>query len=149
HGEVWRVDLEPVRGHEQGRMRPALVMSNDIFNHGPIGLVTIIPITSKARPIRTFLRVDPPQGGLTQISYIICDQVRTVADERLGEAQPAPIGSDIDAPDAGGMAGFEVLCAIDAVHPNNRFAGDGDEDRFVAGTVVARGAAAPFVDGVI
>jgi mRNA interferase MazF len=84
-GEVWRVDLEPVRGHEQGRVRPALIVSNDVLNHGPSGLVTIVPITTKPRPIRAFLRIDPPEGGLTQISFIICDQVRTISSTRLGK----------------------------------------------------------------
>ena len=56
-GEVWRVDLEPVRGHEQGRLRPALVVSNDILNHGPAELVTVVPITARGRPLRSFLRV--------------------------------------------------------------------------------------------
>ena len=31
-GDVWRVDFEPVRGHEQGRTRPALIISNDVIN---------------------------------------------------------------------------------------------------------------------
>jgi mRNA interferase MazF len=62
-----------------------LVVSTDIFNRGATDLVTIVPITSRARPIRTFLRVDPPEGGLSQVSYLICDQVRTIAKERLGK----------------------------------------------------------------
>ncbi len=84
-GEVWRVNLERVRGHEQGRSRPALVISNDVFNHGPSDLVTIVPITTRARPIRSFLRVDPPEGGLPQTSFIICDQIRTISRDRLGK----------------------------------------------------------------
>src|SRR3954465_8769971 len=84
-GEIWRADLDPVRGHEQGRIRPVLVVSTDIFNRGSTDLVTIVPITSRAQPIRTFLRVDPPEGGLSQISYLICDQIRTIAKERLGK----------------------------------------------------------------
>lgn len=84
-GDVWRVDFEPVRGHEQGRSRPALIISNDVLNHGPAGLVTVMPITSKAKPIRSFLRVQPPEGGLPQVSYIICDQVRTISKDRLGK----------------------------------------------------------------
>jgi mRNA interferase MazF len=84
-GEVFRVDLEPVRGHEQGRVRPALIVSNDTLNQGHSDLVTVIPITTKARPIRAFLRVEPPEGGLSQTSFIICDQVRTIAKERLGK----------------------------------------------------------------
>lgn len=82
-GEIWRVDLDPVRGHEQGRVRPALVVSNNILNHGPSGLVTIVPITTKSRPIRSFLRIDPPEGGLQKPSYVICDQVRTISTERF------------------------------------------------------------------
>jgi mRNA interferase MazF len=82
-GEVWRVDFEPVRGHEQGRMRPALIVSNDMLNRSAADLVTVVPITSKARPLPSFLRLDPPDGGVTQTSFIICDQVRTVAKERL------------------------------------------------------------------
>jgi mRNA interferase MazF len=84
-GEVWRVDFDPVRGHEQGRLRPALIVSNDLFNHGSIGLVTVVPITSKARSIRTWLRLEPPEGGLPQASFVICDQVRTVSKDRLGK----------------------------------------------------------------
>jgi mRNA interferase MazF len=82
---VWRVDFEPVRGHEQGRTRPALVISNNLLNSSAAGLVTVVPITTKARPIRSFLKIQPPQGGLPQTSYIICDQVRTIAKDRLGK----------------------------------------------------------------
>jgi mRNA interferase MazF len=83
-GEIWRADFEPVRGHEQGRSRPALVISNDISNQSASGLITVVPITTKARQVRSYLRVDPPNGGLSQISYVICDQIRTITIERIG-----------------------------------------------------------------
>lgn len=83
--EVWRVDFEPVRGHEQGRIRPALILSNDVLNHGPAELVTVVPITTRARPLRSYLAIAPPEGGLKQESFIICDQVRTISKERLGK----------------------------------------------------------------
>jgi mRNA interferase MazF len=82
-GEIWLIELEPVRGHEQGGVRPALVISNDTFNRSAADLVVIVPITTKQRPIRSFLRVNPPEGGLKQVSFIICDQVRTVSKSRL------------------------------------------------------------------
>jgi mRNA interferase MazF len=84
-GEVWRADLEPVKGHEQGRVRPALVVSNDIVNSGPAGLVTVVPLTTKDRRLRSYLRIDPPEAGLKQTSFAICDQVRTISTERLGK----------------------------------------------------------------
>jgi len=49
NAEIWWVDLEPVRGHEQGRKRPCLVVSVDKFNLIQHGLVWVLPITSKHR----------------------------------------------------------------------------------------------------
>ncbi len=83
-GELWLVDLEPVRGHEQGRTRPALVVSDDIFNGGPAGVVIVVPVTTKRTyRIPTHLPLDPPDGGLTRPSHLLCDQVRTISTERL------------------------------------------------------------------
>jgi mRNA interferase MazF len=59
------------------------VLSADAINHGPSELVTIVPITTKGRNLRSFLRIDPPEGGLPQTSFIICDQVRTISVQRL------------------------------------------------------------------
>jgi mRNA interferase MazF len=87
-GEVWVVDLEPVRGHEQGRSRPALVISKDEFNTGPAGLVIVVPLTTKERarmPLR--VRIDPPEGGLKETSFALCEAVRSISTDRLsGEA---------------------------------------------------------------
>ena len=50
-GAVWLVDLNPTKGHEQAGIRPGLVVSNDIFNHGPAGLVVLLPLTTRDRQI--------------------------------------------------------------------------------------------------
>lgn len=82
-GEVWQVDFEPVRGHEQGRERPAVVVSADAFNAGPAALVVVCPITTRERGIRFHVPVEPPEGGLRARSFVLCDQIRTVSTERL------------------------------------------------------------------
>ena len=82
-GEIWLVDLNPTRGREQAGNRPGLVVSVDLFNHGPADLVVILPITSKARNIPFHVGIDPPEGGLSQTSYIKCEDVRSVSKERL------------------------------------------------------------------
>lgn len=82
-GEVWQVDFEPVRGHEQGRTRPAVVVSADAFNAGAAALVVVCPITRRERGIRFHLAVDPPEGGLRARSFVLCDQIRTISTERL------------------------------------------------------------------
>ncbi|MEN2996928.1 MAG: type II toxin-antitoxin system PemK/MazF family toxin [Acetomicrobium sp.] len=82
-GEIWLVDLNPVCGHEQPGRRPALVVSVDGFNHGPAGLVIVIPITTKDKSIPLHVGVFPPEGGLNEQSFIKCEDVRSVAKERL------------------------------------------------------------------
>jgi mRNA interferase MazF len=82
-GEVWFADLSPTRGHEQRGMRPVLVLSMDSFNAGPAELVSVLPIASTIRSIPSHLVVRPPEGGLEVPSSILCDQVRTIARERL------------------------------------------------------------------
>ena len=47
-GDVISVDLDPVRGHEQGGRRPALVLSADDYNR-VVGLALVVPITMKAK----------------------------------------------------------------------------------------------------
>ena len=58
-GEVWDVNLDPVLGDEQGGKRPALVVSVNEFNQGPSGLVTVVPITSKDRGVRSRVAIEP------------------------------------------------------------------------------------------
>lgn len=94
-GDVWVVDFSPVEGHEQGGQRPALVLSVDAFNASKADLVTVLPITSKARAVRTRVSVKPPEGNLSVPSYVICEQVRTVSTRRLarrlGPVSPATL----------------------------------------------------------
>lgn len=83
-GEVWLCDFDPIRGHEQAGRRPALVLSIDALNAGPGGLVTVMPITSRARPLPSRIAMNPPEGGLSMPSWVIAEQIRTVATDRLG-----------------------------------------------------------------
>lgn len=82
-GEVWIVDLNPVRGHEQAGKRPALIISVDLFNQSPSGLIVVLPITSKYKGIPFHVEVNPPEGGLTVQSFIKCEDVRSISVERL------------------------------------------------------------------
>lgn len=82
-GEVWRIDFDPVRGHEQGRERPAVIVSADPFNAGAAGLVVVCPMTTRERGIRFHVPVEPPEGGVRARTQVLCDQIRTVSAERL------------------------------------------------------------------
>jgi mRNA interferase MazF len=82
-GEIWLADLNPTRGHEQAGRRPVLVVSTDTFNHGPADLVFVLPITRTDRHIPIHVSVNPPEGGLSNRSYILCDALRSITKERL------------------------------------------------------------------
>lgn len=84
-GEIWTVNLNPVKGHEQAGSRPGLVVSVDTFNHGPAGLVVIIPITTKQKGIPFHVPINPPEGGVSQKSFIKCEDIRSVSTERLSK----------------------------------------------------------------
>ena len=84
-GDIWTVDLDPTRGHEQAGRRPALVISVDLFNQGPADLVVVLPITSKAKGVPLHVGITPPEGGVRMPSYIKCEDIRSVSKQRFGQ----------------------------------------------------------------
>ncbi len=82
-GEIWLVGLDPTKGREQAGIRPALIVSVDIFNQGAAELVVVIPVTSKAKGIPLHVEILPPEGGLTLTSYVKCEDVRSISTSRL------------------------------------------------------------------
>jgi mRNA interferase MazF len=89
-GEIWLANLDPIRGHEQASTRPVLIVSTRTFNHGPAGLVFALPLTRTDRRIPFHVPIDPPEGGVSARSYILCDAIRSISKDRLG---PQPWGS--------------------------------------------------------
>ncbi len=84
-GQIWPVDLEPIRGHEQGGRRPALIVSTEVINRSRARLVIALAITTRERALPTRVRVEPPEGGLRETSFICCEHIRSVSTERLGD----------------------------------------------------------------
>jgi len=82
-GEIWLVGLNPGRGHEQTGTRPALIISVDQFNSGPAGLVVAIPLTTRDKGIPFHVKLVPPEGGVKATSFIKCEDLRSIAKERL------------------------------------------------------------------
>jgi len=83
-GEIWEVDFNPTVGREQAGRRPALVASDNALNSSPRGLVVVIPVTGTLRGLPTHIPITPPEGGLTKLSAIMTEQVRSVSKDRLG-----------------------------------------------------------------
>ena len=89
-GEIRLVDLEPVRGTEANKRRPAVIVSNDGANATAArigrGVVTVVPVTSNTErvyPFQVLLQADAV--GLAHDSKAQAEQVRSVAVERVGD----------------------------------------------------------------
>ena len=76
------LNLDPTLGHEQAGTQPALVFSVDTFNDGPADLVIVLPITSRSKGVRSHVMVQPPEAGLSTVSYIKCEDIRSVTKSR-------------------------------------------------------------------
>ena len=82
-GEIWLVSLEPIIGHEIGKTRPALVISND-RNNQYAETVTVLPITSKTEKLYPFETFLPKKNtNLPLDSKIKSNQIRTIDKKRL------------------------------------------------------------------
>lgn len=82
-GEVYDVDLGQPVGREPGFNRPAVVVSVDLLNNGPGGLVAVIPVTSSTYGLRSHVELEPGPSGLDRICYARCDQIRVISTARL------------------------------------------------------------------
>jgi len=79
------INLNPVQGSETGKVRPCVVVTNDIYN-ARVPVIQVVPITSwnekKAR-IKTNVTISPsPINGLDKKSIADCLQTRPI-DYRL------------------------------------------------------------------
>jgi mRNA interferase MazF len=83
-GEIWLADLSPTQGHEQAGKRPVVIISTNMFNHGPAGLVFVLPLTRTDRRIPVHVPIDPPEAGVSARSFIVCDALRSISKRRLG-----------------------------------------------------------------
>ncbi len=84
-GDVFWVNFDPTLGAEAKKIRPALVVSNNINNeNSPI--ISIAPVTSNVTRVYLF-EVELPAGtaNLTNRSKVMLNQTRAIDKVRLGQ----------------------------------------------------------------
>lgn len=103
-GEVRLTDLEPGRGSEANKRRPAVIVSNDRANATATrlgrGVVTVVPVTSNTGQVFPFQTLLPAvDTGLRMDSKAQAEQVRSVTVERVGPVVarlPPSLTADLD-----------------------------------------------------
>lgn len=100
-GEIYWVEFDPVKGSEQGGLRPALVVQNDTGNrYSTTTVVAAITRTVPPQPYPFVVIIEPQESGLPERSTVNCAQLATIqqagSDTRLrparGETVVRPIG---------------------------------------------------------
>ena len=81
--DIWHAEFDLVRGRDQAGRRPPVIVSADRFHQGLSRLAYVVPLTRTDRGSPWHIPIQPPEGGLTAPSFIMCDQVRIFSVERL------------------------------------------------------------------
>jgi mRNA interferase MazF len=84
-GEIYFVNLNPVKGREQPAGRPVLVLSIDAINKLPL-VVTVVVGTKGSnisRDYPTNVRVSSAESGLPLETVFLCFQVRSLDPKRF------------------------------------------------------------------
>ncbi|MGJ3235958.1 type II toxin-antitoxin system PemK/MazF family toxin [Marivirga sp.] len=84
---IFRANLDPVIGSEQGKSRPVLIISEDYIND-LLNVVNVIPITSRKEgrdiyPNEVLLKEN--SYGLENESILLCHQIRSIDKKRLSK----------------------------------------------------------------
>lgn len=103
-GEIRWVDLDPARGAESNKRRPAVIVSNDTANMTAArlgrGVITVVPVTASVERLYPFQVLLPAAAtGLDRDSKAQAEQVRSIAVERVGDrlgVVPNGIMLDVD-----------------------------------------------------
>lgn len=99
-GQIWLFDPDPTKGSEIGKkIRPGVIISHNLMNSGPSGLVFIVPLTSVHKGIASHIKIDPPIGGVSVQSFALAEQMRSIRKlrlvKKLGKIQSLEILNEI------------------------------------------------------
>lgn len=95
-GEVYLVNFDPTIGAEVRKTRAAVIIQNDVANrYSPITIVAAITSKFDERLYPTEVLIESPEGGLSEDSVVLLNQIRSIDKarlaKRLGALKPATV----------------------------------------------------------
>ncbi len=94
-GEIWVGNLNPSRGREIGKIRPALIVQANSLTKADTGTIVVLPLTTKLRSGMRHYRVTlKARGKLRSDCQVVVDHPRTLDSTRFGEGPLATLTSD-------------------------------------------------------
>lgn len=78
-GDIYYADLRPVVGSEQGRIRPVLIIQNDVGNrHSPTVICAAITSQMHKAKLPTHVELACKEYALAKDSVVLLEQLRTI-----------------------------------------------------------------------
>ncbi|MGH7041016.1 MAG: type II toxin-antitoxin system PemK/MazF family toxin [Acetobacteraceae bacterium] len=96
-GDIWWVNLDPTRGSEIRKTRPAVVLTADALNRAR-HTVVVVPLSTGPTP-RPPIVVATPSAGADSVA--VCDQIRAIDRGRLTRRDGQLTAADLHAIEAG------------------------------------------------
>ena len=83
-GQVIIAKLNPNVGHEIGKIRPVIILTDDLLLSSKIPMVMVTPLSTQYWPELAALRVQiSPRERLLKTSYAVIEQTRSIDATRL------------------------------------------------------------------
>ena len=86
--QLWLVDFGQPVGHEQGGIRPAVVVGSATHRRFPIDMALVVPLTTRDRGLEHHVRIDSTESGLRQPSWARTEEITAVSTARFTRARP-------------------------------------------------------------
>ena len=83
-GDIFLADLEPIKGSEQGGIRPVLIIQNNFSNkNSPVVIVAAVTSTTFEKEYPTNVFIQKKDSNLEKDSTVLLNQLRTIDKIRL------------------------------------------------------------------
>lgn len=110
-GEIYLADLDPIKGHEQGGVRPVVIIQNDTGNKfSPTVIVCAVTSSSTKKNIPTHVTINTPD--LPCSSVVLLEQIRTIDRSRLKSYIGKLSESDIKSIDKATLISLGIIGGI-------------------------------------
>lgn len=96
-GEIYFVNLNPVKGREQAGQRPVLVLSIDEINKLPLVVTAVVGTKGEniSRDYPTNVRVSPEESGLPMETVFLCFQIRFLDPKRFPKKPAGKVTGEV------------------------------------------------------
>lgn len=82
-GEIWNVNLDPVKGSEQSGFRPVVILSGNLMNTY-LNVIICCPLTTKIKNYKGNVVLEPDkENNLKKTSEVLIFYIRSISKERF------------------------------------------------------------------